>query len=157
MCYYGVDHNQVKGQTTVSKKNRKPVVALDVDGVLNAYGMDQDRLLPGWEMVTVDVPTADIPDSPFLPEVPREETAIPITMVVNPGLHGPWITELRERADVVWATTWEGMANAALCDVLGIEPLPVGISVLKQRPRSSLLTRTLVSVQLQGSKRTRVA
>lgn len=133
----------------MAKKIRKPVVALDVDGALNAFRMDQDNLLPGWEKVTVDVPTDQIPDSPFLPRVPEDEATIPITMIVNPGLHGPWINSLRERASVVWATTWEGMANAALCEVLGIESLPVGISVFKQYPRLEEVRKRL-SPQWKG-------
>jgi len=50
-------------------------------------------------------------------------------------LHGPWITDLRRRADVVWATLWDSAANVVLAPLLGIEPLPVGISVAVQRPR----------------------
>ncbi len=51
-----------------------------------------------------------------------------LTVNLNPGLHGNWITRLRERAEVVWATTWEDAANTYLAPLLGIDPLPVAVS-----------------------------
>lgn len=57
-----------------------------------------------------------------------------LTVNVNPTLHGRWITELRKRAEVVWATTWEHAANYALAPLLGIDPLPVGTSIAQVPP-----------------------
>ena len=50
-----------------------------------------------------------------------------VPLTINPSLHGPWTTALREKASVVWATTWEGMANKVLAPLLGIQPLPVAL------------------------------
>lgn len=83
-----------------------PVVSLDVDGVLNAYRMAP--LQPGWEHFKVELTPENIQDSPFLhgPET--------ITVTLNPTLHGPWITDLRNRAEVVWATTRESAYQGRL-------------------------------------------
>lgn len=125
------------------RKVYKPVVAVDVDGVVNAFRMDPDNLLPGWERIIVDVPEADIPDSPFLRRPPEGIDHLEMPLILNPSLHGPWITELRERAEVVWATTWEDMANYVLCPLLGIEPLPVATRVLRQKPRFEQVLKML--------------
>lgn len=110
----------------------RPVVALDVDGVLNAFRMDP--LQPGWSRFDVEMRAENIPDSPsaYGPET--------ITVTLNPALHGPWIAALRQQADVVWATTWEQAANDLIAPLLGIEPLPVGISATKQPPTSKHLS-----------------
>lgn len=97
----------------------RPVVALDVDGVLNALAP-----APGAGGVphTVTVPAGALPNSPFLAGGGlRDLTA---TIHLHPA-HGEWIRRLLERADVWWATTWEGAANTHLAPLLGIDPLPV--------------------------------
>lgn len=117
------------------RKIYEPVVALDVDGVISAYAMDPDSLLPGWERIVVDVPADKIPFSPFLPRNLPENSSIEMPLTINPGLHGPWIEDLRKRVNLVWASTWEEMANYVLCPLLGIKPLPVGISYFDEPPR----------------------
>ena len=89
---------------------------------------------PGWKRVDVEMRAENIPDSPFSygPET--------ITVTLNPALHGPWITALRQHAEVVWATTWEQAANDLLAPLLGIEPLPVGISAAQQPPSAKHLS-----------------
>lgn len=101
---------------------QKPVVALDIDGVLNAGGA-ASYLGPGWEDHLLEIPAADLPDSPFVGGGGAHD--LTFTATINPAAHGPWITRLREYADVVWATTWEQAANAVLAPLLGIDPLPV--------------------------------
>ena len=110
---------------------KRPVIALDVDGVLNAYRMGP--LQPGWKRFDVEMRAENIPESPFAygPET--------IAVTLNPALHGPWITALRQHADVVWATTWEQAANDLLAPLLGIDPLPVGISAAQQPPSAKHL------------------
>lgn len=79
----------------------RPVLFLDVDGVLNPFGPDRPAgfaehdLFPGEEPVRV-----------------------------NPE-HGTWITELLEAFDIVWATFWNEDANRLLAPLLHIGPLPV--------------------------------
>ena len=41
---------------------------------------------------------------------------------------------MREKAEVVWATTWENTANTILAPLLGIDPLPVGIDTKRNIP-----------------------
>lgn len=113
-------------------KSNRPVVALDIDGCLNAGG-SPSYLGEGWEIHRVEMPAADLPDSPFIGGYGEQDLSIPVC--INPSLHGTWITKLREHVDVVWATTWEHAANKYLAPLLGIDPLPVGISVRVQLPR----------------------
>jgi hypothetical protein len=80
---------------------RRPLLLLDVDGVLNPYppdppvGFTDHYLFPGEEPVRV-----------------------------NPA-HGAWITEAGEILDIAWATAWNEEANELLAPLLGIAPLPV--------------------------------
>lgn len=79
----------------------RPVLFLDVDGVLNPFGSDcpagfmEHDVFPGEEPVRV-----------------------------NPE-HGTWISELRAAFDVIWATFWNEDANRLLVPLLRIDPLPV--------------------------------
>lgn len=63
----------------------KPIVAVDVDGVLLPFGKP-------WEL--------------------------------NP-LHGQWLLSLADRAELVWATSWEHLANVDIGPSLGLPTLPV--------------------------------
>ncbi|WP_150461345.1 hypothetical protein [Nesterenkonia ebinurensis] len=107
------------------------MIALDVDGVLNAGG-SPDALGEGWRLHRVEIPAERIMDSPFTAAVPDRGMAL--TVCLNASLHGLWITRMRQVADVVWASTWKHAANYALPPLFGIDPLPVGISVLCQKP-----------------------
>lgn len=111
---------------------RGPVIALDIDGVLSPDARPED-LGPGWVGHQVEIPADDVPDSPFV--ACGGDLALSLPVVLNPGRHASWITRLRERADPVWATTWEEAANTHLAPLLGIGPLPVGISVAVEKPR----------------------
>ena len=104
----------------VSDEEVRPVVALDVDGVLNAA--------IGPEHI-ITIPAAALPKSPFI----FGEGYLDLTLALHlDEALGPWITALRERAVVVWASTWEGAANSHLAPLLGIDPLPVGATVEDQ-------------------------
>lgn len=117
----------------MTEQRLRPVVALDVDGVINAGG-SPDRLGPGWELQRIEIP----PYHPCLRVSPfsavRPERGMALTVNINSGLHGRWITRLQKYAEVVWATTWEHAANYALAPLLGIAPLPVATSVEQVPP-----------------------
>jgi len=80
----------------------RPLLLLDVDGVLNPYGTDRP-------------PAGYIEHDLF----PGEE---PVR--VNPA-HGAWITEASTVLDIAWATGWNDEANQLLAPLLQIASLPV--------------------------------
>ena len=77
----------------------KPLLLLDVGGVLSPYGM---------------TPPADF-----------SEREIGGFWVVWTDRHTPRMARLSERFELVWATTWEQYANQALAPELGLGKLPV--------------------------------
>lgn len=107
----------------------RPVVALDFDGVLNPLGFEVPQ---GFVEHTVHAPVGVVPESAFIRGGGR--TPLTTTVRINTD-HGAWIESLLEVADVVWATTWEEAANVCIAPLLGIDPLPVGISVEDHPPR----------------------
>jgi len=81
----------------------RPLLLLDVDGVLNPYGTAR--------------PPAGYTEHHLFPQDDE-----PVR--VNPA-HGAWITEARTVLDVAWATSWNDEANRLLAPLLHITPLPV--------------------------------
>lgn len=85
---------------------QKPILFLDVDGVLNAF-------------------------APVRPHVTRQLGGRTIKGVFHPfTLHFDnevveMIEALQEHFDIVWATMWNERANDLVAPALGIEPLPV--------------------------------
>jgi hypothetical protein len=78
------------------------LLLLDIDGVLNPYGVSE--------------PSAGYSDHHLFP---GEE---PVR--VNP-LHGAWLTEARSVLDIAWASSWNDEANTLLSPLLNMTPLPV--------------------------------
>lgn len=78
----------------------RPVIGIDVDGVLNALGPLQD----GWEEAT--------------------RLGYPIRYS---QWHGARLVDLAEEhdADLVWCTTWEERANDLIAPLVGLPQLPV--------------------------------
>ncbi|GGV29339.1 hypothetical protein GCM10010495_52040 [Kitasatospora herbaricolor] len=77
----------------------KPLLFLDVDGVLN--------------------PAAPHPDAGF------EAHALLGYRVLLSARHADWLRELAGGYQLVWATTWEEEANRHLSPLLGLPELPV--------------------------------
>lgn len=86
---------------SASRSRQKPWLLLDVDGVVIPFGRI-DALSLTYPMLGTD--SEYVRHDPNLPE---------------------WLTRLRERFEIVWATAWEDQANAVLVEILGLPPLPV--------------------------------
>ncbi|MGH3381442.1 MAG: HAD domain-containing protein [Actinoallomurus sp.] len=82
-----------------SRPAPKPLLYLDVDGVLN-------------------------PLSPNDPHSFTEHVIDTLTVRISTE-HGAWLRELADRYQLVWATTWEAEANEHLAPLLGLPDLPV--------------------------------
>jgi hypothetical protein len=82
----------------------RPVLALDIDGVLFPLGAtvrDPLPIYPGWIQATA----AGLPVS-YDPEIV------------------PWLHEMAARTEMVWATSWDESANAGAAPLLGLPELP---------------------------------
>ncbi|MEU6233114.1 HAD domain-containing protein [Kitasatospora sp. NPDC047058] len=77
----------------------KPLLFLDVDGVLN--------------------PVCPDPDAGF-----DSHTLLGYTVLLS-ARHGTWLRELAGTYELVWATTWEEQANAHIAPAIGLPELPV--------------------------------
>ncbi len=77
----------------------KPLLFLDVDGVLN--------------------PVCPHPDAGF-----DSHTLLGYAVLLS-GRHRDWLDELADTYDLVWATTWEDEANRHIAPCLGLPQLPV--------------------------------
>lgn len=85
----------------------KPILFLDVDGVLNV-------MIKGTKRKTLVEHEIGLGHPKHLYKVILDE------------LHGPWLRELADAGfELVWATTWEDEANEHLLDHLGLPALPV--------------------------------
>jgi hypothetical protein len=87
---------------------QRPALLLDVDGVLNPLGP-----------VRAGVPWT--PPEGF--ERPKDRRLSRV--LLNPGLHAPWLAELATEFDIEWATMWEHRANDLLSPIFGLDELPV--------------------------------
>lgn len=126
----------------------RPVVALDIDGVLSPVSR------PPLRRVDVDGVPHVIIAGMFFPAGEEEEPAqvrdlpsvvvhVPRGTCENPFFAGSqrdievrvrfdpdviaWVESLHERAEVVWATTWEEAGNL-FAEAVGLPPLRVGVS-----------------------------
>jgi len=82
----------------------RPLLAVDVDGVVNA--------LP------------DNPDAP-LPAGQKLAWRLGFPIRYNPGHGAKLVATAREAgADLVWCTTWQGDANTHIAPLVGLPPLP---------------------------------
>ena len=80
----------------------KPVLLVDVDGVLNPYGFDQ-------------------PPSGFTPYRFFPEDDDPVLLA---ELHGVWLRELSHVFDMVWASAWGEEANRFIAPLFRLPKWP---------------------------------
>lgn len=86
----------------------RPVLFLDVDGVLNAFGA-WHRVTDGWGFARGRFEA---------PEGYRAMRADGYELLVRPE-YADWVNRLAERFDMVWATMWMERAPLALGPLLG--------------------------------------
>jgi hypothetical protein len=104
------------GTVSSMETDRRPVVALDLDGVLNPTVRRSG--LVAHRVTLVD---EDLPATPFVRRSPLGDD-LEVTVHVSERLSG-WVDALREYADVVWASTWEHLADEVYAPLLGIADL----------------------------------
>ena len=78
----------------------KPLLLIDVDGVLNPVGDHSER--KGWQKHTL--------------------AGWPVRL--HPK-HGKWLSALADVFDLTWATTWEDEANQYIAPIVGLPQMPV--------------------------------
>lgn len=77
----------------------RPLLLLDVDGVLNPLGGKQPQGFDHYDFLGYDV---------YLSQQ-----------------HGKWLNDLTDFCDLTWATTWEDDANHLIGPAIGLPKLPV--------------------------------
>jgi hypothetical protein len=98
----------------MDEENTKPVIAIDVDGVLNpdANSRQRSRLWyhHGWRRGRARLSVGDGGGIP---------------LIINPET-GVWLQKLAREAgaDLLWATRWNSYANAFIAPLAGLPPLP---------------------------------
>ena len=85
--------------TQISPDLSKPLLLIDVDGVLNPF-------------------TAQVVPEGF------SEHRLNGMRVLLSARHGIWLRELSAEFDLTWATTWEEDANTVIAPLLGLSELP---------------------------------
>lgn len=82
----------------------RPIIFLDVDGVLNPWISNRNAKIQGFKRFRIPV------------------DGWTYTVFLNP-LHGEWIKSMN--TEIVWATTWEHEANISIGPKIGLKNLPV--------------------------------
>jgi hypothetical protein len=89
-------------------KTAKPLLLIDVDGVLNPFDMEPAAAVAGgfdsYRITVADGRT--------------------FTVRLNKD-HGRWLRSLADDFELVWATTWAHEANTLIGPKIGLGPLPV--------------------------------
>ena len=114
---------------------QKPLLFLDVDGVLNARSSVHS------EHYLIRVPVDKLAKSPFTRTGPPG-TSLTFFVGFNP-LVRTWLGELSSVFELAWATTWEHCANEYLSPLLGLGNLVVAES--SKTPITGLIPESLYS------------
>ncbi|MFC4373306.1 HAD domain-containing protein [Nocardia halotolerans] len=102
----------------VERVMSKPLLYLDVDGVLNPWRAKPEKRPAGYE-------THRLTPAAWLAEYPSPPRRVkPLRVWLNPE-HGPKLLALGEVFDLWWATTWEHDANTQIGPLIGLPELPV--------------------------------
>lgn len=110
-------------------RTSRPLVALDIDGVLNPHPVEHSHpawtaRLPGYVEIEITLPARGR-HLPFLRGHGLE--AVAGHVLVNDE-HAEWIRCLLGRGvEVGWATTWEHYANEVFGPLLGLPVLPLAV------------------------------
>ena len=83
---------------------QKPVLLVDVDGVLNPFAHRGD-FAPGWETYQIEALHLGNPKT---------------FRVFLWAKHGSWLDELETDFELIWATTWEEQANTLIGPKIGL-------------------------------------
>ena len=92
----------------------KPLLLIDVDGVLNPFDAKPHRRPAGYQTHRMLPPT-------WIAQHPAGMRARPLRVWLNPE-HGPQLLALP--FDLAWCTTWQGDANEWIGAHLGLPELP---------------------------------
>ena len=93
----------------------KPLLFLDVDGVLNYHR-------PPCREYLVEVRCEEMAVNAFTARFEKETVEFKVYI---PSAYPGWLAELSEHFELVWATTWEDLANKHLSGLLGLGQLRV--------------------------------
>lgn len=96
----------------------RPLLFLDVDGVLNPFAAKASRRPEGYETHRL------LPPSWIAQYDGMGRRVRPLRVWLNPS-HGPALLALADRFDLWWATTWEHDANEYISPRIGLPELPV--------------------------------
>jgi hypothetical protein len=88
----------------------KPLLLLDVDGVLNPFAAKPTKRPEGYETYRL---------------TPAHTWGDKGMRVWLSPAHGPMLLALTGLVDLVWATAWEDEANTLIAPVIGLPELPV--------------------------------
>lgn len=99
------------------KKDQKPILAVDIDGVISLFGFDKQKAGAG-------VGSASSATPPHEQDPPGEFHLIDGMVHCISMPTGPQLNRLAETYELVWASGWEDRANDHLPGILGVPTLP---------------------------------
>lgn len=111
--------------------NEKPLLALDIDDVLN------HRHMSPYHEYLLTVETKYLARTPFTNSFPGPTVELTVNI---PSVYPSWIKELQGLYDLVWASTWELAANRYISPLLGLDEIPV-VEFSKNQPTPTEIRR----------------
>ena len=113
---------------SVAPDRFRPVVAIDIDGVLRLPTRPGRQTPEGAYAVELTMRADAYPSFFHRPPAWDEDGTQSKTHWLS-GIGADWIRSLLDRGiEVVWATTWQEYANVYFAEPLGIPPLSLGVS-----------------------------